>query len=445
MGLTGLDVYKLLPRTNCKKCGIATCLAFAMQVASGKISVEACPDVAEEVKERLLSQSRPPMKLIHAGRADAAIALGGETVMFRHDKTFVSAPPVFIDVGTSDSPHLAASVACVAAHKYERVGQAYRVNGFAVGVGHTDGVSTALALGEQHSLLPLLLASEPSILSGMEEHLRKSKPIIGCLGPDATGTVARVAAEAGCVLIVSGDTLESLRANVKQAEAKGAKDLLLRVDAASRPETLANLVGVRRAALLNRDALLGYPTIVFINGTETEQLGTAVAFMARYAGAMVVGNLSRESMLSLLTWRQDLYSDPQRPIQVESRLYEVGDVGPESPLYITTNFSLTYYSVETEVSASRVPAFILPVDTDGTSVLTAWAAGKYGADRISDAIHSSGAPQRCASRVAVIPGHVAQLAPALRERSGFQILVGPEEASGIPKFARATFGAGRAR
>jgi len=444
--LTGLDVYKLLPRTNCRKCGVDTCLAFAMQVAAGKMSAEQCPDLPEAERQKISAASEPPVKTVKAGSAQFEVVMGGETVLYRHERSFANAPPVFLNVRSVSGGDTALSVLEKAAsYRFTRVGQTYRVEGFRLAVTTPEEAKESLQCAERYQMLPMLHCASADVLLGVEHLVRDVRPIIEMADLSALDEFAAVSRTTGAPIVLRAADLGQAEVLTERARTAGISQILLRVDAHNLSEALSNLVGARCAALRERKKPLGYPLVCFLDGAGHEQMLSAVMMIARYASALVIDDIGAERLLPVLTWRHDLYSDPQRPIQVESKLYEVAEPGDASPIYITTNFSLTYYSVETEVSASRIPAYILPVDTDGTSVLTAWAAGKLTAEKVSSAIKAacSGIPMR--ERKIVIPGHVAQLASALSSTLSLDVIPGPEEASSIPRFADKTFGRGRSR
>ena len=440
LGLTGLEVFKLLPKKNCAECGPPTCLGFAMRVASSKASPEACPYLSEEAKERLSAASEPPIREVTVGVGPGAARMGSETVLFRHDKRFVNPTVLFVDLGSAQGCSPAAlqeKMALVASYGFERVGQAYRVEGALLKVSSPGQVLEALEIAERAGLLLLLLSEDPAAFAGCSSGLARSRPLIGpAISANLTGMVL-TAKQCKCPLVISGQGLDEVSMLAEQAAKLGMRDLVLDFGGRTLNETVMYLVQARRQSLTKRVRSFGYPTIASSGNSGNEMLD-AVTLISRYAGALTLPALPRESMLALLTWRYDIHSDPERPVQVESRLYPVGAAGPDSLVYITTNFSLTYYTVQNEVGATRVPSFVLPVDTDGTSVLTAWAAGKLTVQKVAETLESSGANALSQRKTAVIPGYVGQMAAKLREATGWKIIVGPQEASGIPAFARNT-------
>ena len=435
MPLTGLDVYKLLPKTNCRECGPPTCLAFAMQVASGKVSAGACPYLSNDARDRLFAASEPPIRTVVAGSGEYRVYMGGESVLYRHEKKFVNAPPVFISLGRVDDG-FSRRLSDVGSLVFERVGQRYRVEGFSVAVQSPVEGAKALEAGRDAALVPLIVVDTPSALSGLDELLETVRPIIGMATTATSDGFVDLCRRTQCPCLLKASNVSDASALTTRFASSGVRDLILTFDEPSPGREIASLVGIRRLSLKSGQRSLGYPTLARLGSTNAPPLLTAASLLSKYAAALVLPPLPREEALALLTWRHDLYSDPERPIQVQSRLYPVGQAGPDSPLYITTNFSLTFYSVENEVSASRIPSYILPVDTDGTSVLTAWAAGKFTVEKIALAMESTGANETSQRRLAVIPGHVSQLAAKLEQATGWRVIAGPQEASGIPAFSR---------
>ncbi len=465
MALTGLDVFKLLPKTNCGDCRIPTCLGFAMQVASGKASYTLCPHLSQEAKDRLAAASEPPVRRVNLGSAGTGVVTGGETVLFRHEKRFVNQPPVFVDIpsagpagqigkdeaGRQEGPvtPVEVQVARVASLRFERVGQAYTTEGVVLHPVTTGEVEEGLIIAGCHGLIPFFEVPDLATLLPLQCELGKAGALVGPVTSDRQFEAAAMLDKAGCAVTLRAGDLDAMSALVEAAQRKGQSRLLLEFDCQSYADTLLCLVQARRLALRKAYRPFGYPALVRVGnsrgapGTQgapgAHDVLLAASLIGHYAGALVVPALPPEDMLALLTWRHDLYSDPERPVQVESQIYRAGDPGRAAPLYITTNFSLTYYSVENEVQASRIPAYILPVDTGGTSVLTAWAAGKFGAEHVAQAIERTGAAGILDAKVAVIPGYVPTMAPKLQELTGWKVLIGPQEASGIPAFARKRF------
>ena len=442
MGLTGLEIFKQLPKTNCGECGPPTCLAFAMALASGKAALDKCPYVTEEARENLSSASAPPIKLVKVGTGDHVVELGDETELFRHDKKFYH--PTAVTILVSDEEDVEAKVKKYNELEFERVGLKFITDMLAIqnDSGDADKFLAAVKVAMELTQKPLvLIAEDVDTMARALEVAAERKPLVYAATADNYEKMTELAKDKGCPLVVAGKGLEDT-ADLAQKVAKlGYKELVLDTGERETSKVLADLTQIRRLAIKKRFRPLGYPTISFTTKDEPlEEVAQATVYLSKYAGIVVMKTAEKAHILPLLSWRQNLFTDPQKPIQVEPRIYEVGEVNENSPLYITTNFSLTYYIVEGEVETSKVPSYIIAVDTDGISVLTAWAAGKLTGDSIAAAMKKAGVEEKLAHRKVVLPGYVAVLSGAVEESAaGWEVIVGPREASGITKFAKSNF------
>lgn len=441
MALTGLAIYKLLPKTNCKDCGQATCLAFAMQLAAGKASLDACPHVSEEVKETLGAASEPPIALVEIGTGENAVRLGNETVLFRHDKRFVNPTAIAIPVSDRlDDDAVAARVQSINRLSFDRLGDTYGVELIAV----VNDSGDPSRFGEVVRQVAAQSALTPALFSENAEALRRGLEIAGGRKPLIYGAhsgnweaVTAVAKEYGVPLGVRANGLDELAALVEQIMKLGHKQLVLDSGVRDVKQVLADQTQIRRLAVTKRFRPFGYPTICFAeNGQGLQRVLDAAVYTAKYAGVLVIDSVDPAEILPLITWRLNVYTDPQKPIAIESKVYEVGKPGRDAPVFLTTNFSLTYYCVMGDIESARVPAYILPVDTDGTSVLTAWAAGKLSPEKIKDFLETSGITDLVDHRRLIIPGGLAVMTAKLKEITGWEILVGPHESSSIASFLR---------
>jgi acetyl-CoA decarbonylase/synthase complex subunit gamma len=441
MGLTGLEIYKHLPKTNCKECGSPTCLAFAMALAGGKASLDACPHVSDEAKAALDSASAPPIKLVKVGAGDWVVELGDETELFRHDKRFFH--PAGIAVLISDTEDVAAKADAFEKLEFTRVGQRYAVNMAAVKCASGDAAKFKAAVetvaGKTKKAL-ILIAEDPVVMEAGLAAAADRKPLVYAATAGNYEKMVELAKSKGCPLAVKGKDLEETAALVEKVTALGYKELVLDSGARETSKVLADLTQIRRLAVRKRFRPFGYPAIAFTDKDDPrEEVVQAGVYLSKYAGIIVLKAFEQQQLLPLLSWRQNLYTDPQKPIQVEAKLYQIGDAGPEAPVYCTTNFSLTYFIVQGEVENTRIPSHILSVDTGGISVLTAYADNKFSAETISAAMKKAGLDEKIKHRKIVIPGHVAVLKGKLEEASGWEVMVGPREASGINKFAKEKF------
>jgi len=436
MALSGIQIYKMLPQTNCKECGFPTCLAFAMKLAAKQVELSACPYVSEESKKQLAESAAPPIRLITLKADGTEVKVGNEVVMFRHEKTFYNKPGLFLRVKASD-PDIAKKVAQADAYKVNYVGMDFSLNGFAV---EADGdLPAAVKAVRGVTKRPLILiANDAAVLDTSLSLLAGEGTLIYAADSSNYEALAEVAKKHKASLVVKGDTLDALADLTQKVQAKGVEDMVLDLGGKNLGEWLTRSTQVRRLALKANFRALGYPTIFFAaqNGTDKEAVYAAQA-IAKYAGFVVLDTFAPEMIYPLLVLRENIYTDPQKPIQVQPGIYEINSPKPESPVLVTTNFSITYFAVANEVEGSGLPAWLVVTDAEGMSVLTAWAAGKFDAERIAKAIKGFDVASKVSKKRVVLPGHVAILSGELEEElQGWEIRVGPREAVDLPAFMK---------
>jgi len=444
MGLTGLEIYKQLPKKNCGECGVPTCLAFAMALAAGKAALDTCPYVTEAAKEALGSASAPPIKLVKVGYGDHVVELGDETVLFRHDKTFYHPTGIAFEVeDTLDEAALGERIAKINGLEFDRVGLHYTVD--MVAVKNTSGnadsfVNAVKKVAGGCNLALVLMSDNTDAMAGALEVVTTKKPLVYAATKDNYEKMTELAKKYEAPLAVKANSLNELEELVQKVVGLGHKELVLDTGSRKTVDVLADLTQLRRMAIKKKFRPFGYPVMAFTSEENPmDEMMQAQVYVSKYASMVVLKTVEKQYVLPLLSWRQNLYTDPQKPIQVESKIYEVGAVTPDSPVYITTNFSLTYFSVEGEVEASKIPSYIIPVDTDGTSVLTAWAAGKFSGERVAEVMKQLGIEEKVTHRNVVIPGYVAVISAKLKETSGWNVIVGPRESAGISAFSKTNF------
>jgi acetyl-CoA decarbonylase/synthase complex subunit gamma len=441
MALSGLDIYKLLPKTNCKKCGFQTCLAFAMQLAKKAVALDQCPSVTEDVRAALEAASLPAIRLVSVGSGERSFAVGHETVLFRHEEKFrhPTAIGIVMDAGAAPAA-LKSAVDRANALSFERVGQTISVDMAAVEETTPGPEIFVASVKIVMATCRLALAVIPKTIESLKAVLEVSasaRPLVVWRSSTDIETAAGLCREARVPFSWTGDSLEALAGTAQKLVAAGSSDLVLELTAASSGERLWQLTQARRCAIRKGERRLGFPTLVEIREEDPARaaMGASMAIM-KYASIVLLKTATAEHILPLLTLRQNIFTDPQKPLQVEAKVYTVGAAGPDAPLLITTNFSLTYFTVLGEIEASRVPSHLICVDTEGMSVLTAWAAEKFNAERIADVLLKFKCSEVVGHRRLIIPGYVAVLSGELEERTSWQILVGPREASGIPAFLK---------
>ncbi len=439
MPLTGLDIFKLLPKTNCKKCGQATCLAFAMALANAKADVGQCPDMSDAAREALEAASAPQIALVKIGVGPNETQAGNETVLFRHDKCFVN--PTSLAVSISDRSENPAGEALKAnGLVFDRLGQMHGISLLAVQnhSGDPDVFSETVKAVTGKTSFPLILISgDPPAVEKALEIAGAKKPLVYAATEENYTVMTELARKYNVPLAVKGRDLDRLAGLAEKVSALGHKQLVLDSGARNVRQVLADQTQIRRQAL-RRFRPFGFPTIAFaVNSQDPLQaIIEAGVYIAKYAGIVVLPSADPEVVLPLITLRLNIFTDPQKPAAVDSRIYEIGSPGNSAPVLITSNFSLTYFCVASDVEASRVPAYVLPVDTDGVSVLTGWAAGKFTPEKITAMLKESGIEDKVTHRRVIIPGGVAVLSGKLQDLSGWEVIVGPVESSGIPAFLK---------
>jgi acetyl-CoA decarbonylase/synthase complex subunit gamma len=443
MALSGIQIYKLLPQTNCKDCGFPTCLAFAMKLAAKQVELSACPHVSEASKAQLAESSAPPIRLVALRSNGYEVKAGNEIVLFRHEKTFYNKPGLFIRVLDSEGSE-AIKEKITAADRYavNYVGIDLTVDGFAVAsvTGEPATFAQAVSAVRQVSKRPLILMSrDPQILAAGLAPVDGETPLL--YGADAGNweAMAELATRHKAVLGVIAPTLDGLADLTEKIKTKGVEDLVLDPGGRTFGAGLTLSTQIRRLSLKKNFRPLGYPVIAFPGDAGDPSLEPMLAAqaIAKYAGFVVLDNFSPEAVYPLLVLRQNIYTDPQKPIQVQPDLYEINSPKPEDPVLVTTNFSITYFSIANEVEGSGLPAWLLVTDAEGMSVLTAWAAGKFDAERIAKAVKEFNVADKVSRKRVVLPGHVAVLSGELEEElPGWEIRVGPREAVDVPAFMK---------
>ncbi|MFH1824380.1 MAG: acetyl-CoA decarbonylase/synthase complex subunit gamma [Candidatus Firestonebacteria bacterium] len=439
MALTGLEIFKLLPKTNCGKCGSPTCLAFAMRLAAKKANIDECPDISSQSKSALGAASAPPIRLVTIGAGEDKLEVGNETVLFRHEQTFYHPTGLCILLEDTDLS-LENKITEINNLIFERVGQILKVNLIALKNSSNDvsKFTDAVKIITEKSKLPLILISDNP--NAIEEGLKISasgKPLVHSANLSNYEKMANLSKQYNVPLVVSGKNLDELSDLTQKITSLGVSDLILEVDKGDFVSNLSDLVQIRRLALKKTYRPLGYPVLAkVLNTSSYDELFQVSTYICKYASIVILSGMELWEHLSLLTLRQNIYTDPQKPIQVESKIYDIGAVSDNSPVLVTTNFSLTYSLVSGEVEASRIPSYIIVINTEGISVLTAWAADKFNAEVITKYLKESGIDGKIKHKKVIIPGGVAVISGKLQELSGWEVLVGTREATGIPAFLK---------
>ena len=440
MALKGLDIFKLTPKTNCKECGNPTCMAFAMKVAQGAIPIDKCPHMSDDAKATLSEATAPPMKSFKFGAGEAEHAIGGETVLFRHDKTFVSHTLFGVNVCTKCD--FDAVITEVEKVSYERIGERMYTEVLNLAFrGDTDAYVALVKKAQGHGRALILECADAAAAAAALDVCAADKPILNGATPDNYAEMTELAKAKGVLLGVSAPDLDALYDTAAAIEKLGYKDLVLDVTGANVKDTYANAIQVRRAALKDKDRTFGYPSIVNLSkiagGDATKQTALASMFVLKYGSIILMDGMSYAQALPLFGLRQNIFTDPQKPMKVEPGIYALNGATPDSPCATTVDFALTYFIVSGELERSGVPVNLLISDAGGYSVLTAWAAGKFSAGSIARFFKEQDIESKIASRDLIIPGKAAVLKGELEEQlPGWNIIVAPNEATGLVKFMK---------
>lgn len=444
MPLTGIEIFKLLPKTNCGECGVPTCLAFAMNLATGKAELSACPYVSEETKAKLAEEAAPPIRPVTIGVGDRALKVGGETVMFRHEKRLENPPGFAILISdTMDESEIDARLERFRQLQYERVGLTLRPELVAVKDDSGDAGKFEVLVNkvkQNNECGIILISSNPDVLAAGLKACADRKPLLYAVTKENLDSVADLAKQSSCPVAVKASNLEELAQLTTKLTEAGVNDIVLDSGSRTLRQAFEDQVIIRSAALNKKFRPLGFPTIVFpceMTDNPMKEAVIASIFVAKYGGIIVLSDFQGHSLFPLLVERMNIYTDPQRPLATTEGIYEIGGPDENSPVLITSNFSLTYFIVSGEIETSKIPSYLLIKDTEGLSVMTSWAAGKFVADAIAPFVKKCGIGDMVNHHKLVIPGYAAAESGGLEEElPGWEILVGPREGAQIPAYLK---------
>jgi len=439
MALKGLDIFKLSPKKNCKECGSPTCMAFCMKVAQGAVSIDKCPYFSDDAKAMLNEQTAPPMKTITVGEHK----LGGETVLYRHEKTLVNKNLYAVSVCTCMSDEeVDAKLANMQKVDYERIGERMYVE--FVFVRNTGNDADAYAKLVQKAAATgrgVILECWDVACAKAAVAVAGKTVILDGATPDNWEAMNEVATAAGVTLGVWAENLSDLYDTVKKLEGKGNKNLVVDVTGENAKQTLKNAVLVRRTAIKDGDRSFGYPSIVNVaklaKGDSRLQTAYAAMFTEKYASIIVMEDMTYAEALPLYGLRQNIFTDPQKPMKVEAKIYPLNGADENSPCALTVDFALTYFLVSGELERSNQPVNLIITDASGMSVLTAWAAGKFSSSTVKKTFETLDIENKIKNRTLIIPGKVAVMKGEIQEKlPGWNVVVGPTEAVQLPKYMK---------
>jgi len=457
MALSGIQIYKMLPQTNCKECGFPTCLAFAMKLAAKQVDLALCPDVSDESREKLAESAAPPVQLVTLSANGRETKSGNEVVLFRHEKTFFNPCGLFIRL-RDDQPmdEIKARAKEAADYMVEYVGMELTIDGFAVeatgrgaegqgGGGAGEKFAAAVEAVLNTVQLPLILiAQDPAVMEAGLSAIRNSqfaiRPLIYGATAENWEAFANLAKKHNAPMAIRADTMNVLAEMTDKIKEAGIEEIVLDPGVRDIKSSLTVNTLIRRMALKKTFRSLGFPIISFPSECADDEGLVSIAAtqaIAKYGGFIVLDRFSPATIYPLLALRTNIYTNPQEPIQVQPGVYEINDPKEDSPIMVTTNFSITYFSVANEIDGSGNPGWLLVADAEGMSVLTAWAAGKFDAERIAKSVKINDMENKVSHRKLILPGHVSVLLGEVEEElPGWEILVGPREAVDLPGYLK---------
>jgi len=455
--LSPIDVYMLLPKTNCKKCGLENCMAYATKLVNREIALELCTPLLEKqyqkAYQKLWEMLKPPVKEVTVGTGDNAVKIGGKLVMYRHELAYFNPTAIAIDV-TDEMPEeeMLIRVKKTEGFSYIYIGRELKLNMIAVRSTSNDPEkfkSTAKKITE-NTKLPLILCSfKPEVIEAGLMVAPKARPLIYAATKDNWKDMAELALMYNCPLVVfAPNDLKLLRSLAKTLMEYGVQDLVL--DPGTFPDegltdTISNLTMIRRAACKRGDELLGFPIMGVPLTAWTDRSDVAEVNMwneayvssvliNRYADVLIMHSAEGWVLLPTTILRQNIYTDPRKPVAVEPGMKVFGQPDENSPVMMTTNFALTFYTVASDIESSGINCYLIVVDTEGLAVDSSVAGRKLTAEKVAEAIKQVKAEEKVKHRKLIIPGKAARLSGEIQELSGWEVLVGPRDSSEIPKF-----------
>lgn len=440
--MSGLEIYKLLPKTNCKDCGSASCMAFAMKVAAKRAQMEDCPHISAEVRSGFAQDAPQGIKRIQFGPVERRICAGGEKVLYRHEEAFYNKPVIAVEINCrEDLNEIKAKISKTLAIELKILNEnesidALVINGFDA---ELEKFKKCVDAAYEIKRMPLILKiNNAEILKYASENLAKDKPLIYYEERDEAElkNLLETVKAASLPVVAEGANLEELSRRVKLFIESGIEEIVLCVKDGGFSQNLLNLSSLRKLAVKHKTKEFIYP--VFAEAKGEDFYIDCAGYICKYASIISIPYAQPESLLALFTLRSNIFQDPRKPIQVEAKLYEIGSVNAASPVAVTTNFSLTYFAVSAEIESSRISTYLLVVDTGGTSVLSAWASDKINADKINKAVKLSGLEDKISHKNLIIPGYIYPVKEELEEISGWSVLVGPKEAKDLGEYLKKT-------
>ena len=455
MTISGLTIFKLLPggkkapESNCKECGFPTCMAFAMKLAKGDATLDQCKHVTQELIDLLEAQGGKKQDLIKFGPLSTPVDVGGENVIYRHDKTFVTPTLLSIQFKTSQSyDYFKNTISEVVSYQVERVGEVLKVDSITINNDNNDTEMFNKMIDHLYNndytskLSIILISNKLSDLQDLYNKLKDNhKPLLYLKNGDF-GNYKSLSDSTGCPIVIEEKQIDDLANLAAKLDTAKVNQLVLAEPGKSHESVIETLTLIRRSIITNNVKTLRFPILAFASdyctaADEMEEGLWAGILISKYANIVILDNFNPAILYALFTLRQNLFTDPQKPLQIEPKIYEIGDVTENSPVIVTTNFALTYFSVAGEIEASNTPCYLLITPSDGMSVLTAWAANKFSGEVIAKAVKEFGLENKINHKRLIISGYVSMLKEEIEEELvGWQVDVAPLEAVEIPEYLK---------
>ncbi len=456
--LSPIDVYKLLPKTNCKECGFDNCMAFATKIVNREIDIDACKPLQkpENAKNfaKLKDLLKPAVKEVIVGVGDKAKKIGGKLVMYRHEFTYKNPTAIAIDV-TDEMPEkeVVARVQKTENFSFEYIGNTLKLDMIAVRCTSEDAdkFKACVKKVSETTKLPLILVTvNPQVMEAGLMAAPKVRPLLYAATTANWKDMAELAIMYDAPLVASSpNDLNGLMTLAKTLTTYGVKDVVLDPGTFNNEglqDTINNFTMLRRAATKGGEELaglplMGVPMVAWVDKGETaedlikwRESYIASMLVVRYADVLVLHGNDGWSLLPLAVLRQNIYTDPRKPVAVAPGLKVFGTPDENSPVMFTSNFALTYYTVASDIESSKTNAYLIVVETEGSAIDSGVAGRKLTAERVADAIKASGIEKKVKHRKIISPGKASRISGEIEELSGWKVMVGPRDSSEIPKY-----------
>jgi len=452
--ISPIDVYRLLPRTNCRECGEPNCMAFATRVVNGELDIGTCPPLQKEEYKTahtdLSALMAPMVRAVSIGTGSRAIKIGGKYVLHRHEFTYHNPVPIALDV-SDDMPakDLADRIQAISDFSYNYIGRTLVLDAIAIRSVRNEAAAFAATVKAvaTRTDLPLILCSyNPAIMEAGVAKISDRRPLIYTATRNNWKGMADLAIRYECPLTVfAPNDIALLRSLSHTLHDYGVSDLVLDPGTFVDPgnsDTLINFTTIRQAVFGNNDDLLGYPLLgTPITAWLSPEMSKKVVawkeaciasmLISRHADLLIMHSIDGWVLLPQLIWRFNIYTDPRKPVSVDPGVREFGLPDKHSPVLITTNYALTYFTVESDLKSANITCYLVVLDTGGISVESAVAGRYLTPELIASTLREYHVDKLVSHRHVIIPGLAARISGETEEVSGWHVIVGPKDSSGI--------------